>query len=197
MYKKIYLQLTLSLLIVLIIIITYLAYFKSDDRITVIEKNDKTILKDTSENLISDLFYKSEDKDGNKYEIKSKTGIISQKRANLISMNDVSATVFLNDGGKIFVVSDSANYDSNNNDTLFKGSVKMNYNDHTIKSNYIDLSFKENKAIIYENINYNSNLSKLEADKIIVDFLEMKVRILMDNTNDKVLVKTILKNGNN
>ena len=197
MYKKIYLQLTLSLLIVLIITITYLVYFKTDDKITSIEKNDKTILKDTSENLISDLFYKSEDKDGNKYEIKSKNGIISQKRANLISMNDVSATVFLNDGGKIFIVSDSANYDSNNNDTLFKGSVKMNYNDHTIKSNYIDLSFKENKAIIYENINYNSNLSKLEADKIIVDFLEMKVKILMDDTNDKVLVKTILKNGNN
>ena len=197
MYKKIYLQLTLSLLIVLIITITYLVYFKSDDKITVNEKNDKTILKDASENLISDLFYKSEDKDGNKYEIKSKNGIISQKRANLISMNDVSATVFLNDGGKIFIVSDLANYDSNNNDTLFKGSVKMNYNEHTIKSNYIDLSFEENKAIIYENINYNSNLSKLEADKIIVDFLEMKIKILMDDTNDKVLVKTILKNGNN
>ena len=197
MYKKIYLQLTLSLLIVLIITITYLVYFKTDDKITSIEKNDKTILKDTSENLISDLFYKSEDKDGNKYEIKSKSGIISQKRANLISMNDVSATVFLNDGGKIFIVSDSASYDSNNNDTLFKGSVKMNYNDHTIKSNYIDLSFKENKVIIYENINYNSNLSKLEADKIIVDFLKMKVKIFMDNINDKVLVKTILKNGNN
>ena len=197
MYKKIYLQLTLSLLIVLIITITYLVYFKTGDKITSIEKNDKTILKDTSENLISDLFYKSEDKDGNKYEIKSKNGIISQKRANLISMNDVSATVFLNDGGKIFIVSDLANYDSNNNDTLFKGSVKMNYNEHTIKSNYIDLSFEENKAIIYENINYNSNLSKLEADKIIVDFLKMKVKIFMDNTNDKVLVKTILKNGNN
>ena len=197
MYKKIYLQLTLSLLIVLIITITYLVYFKSDNKITVIEKNDKTILKDTSENLISDLFYKSEDKDGNKYEIKSKNGIISQKRANLISMNDVSATVFLNDGGKILIISDSANYDNNNNDTLFKGSVKMNYNDHTIKSNYIDLSFEENKAIIYENINYNSNLSKLEADKIIVDFLKMKVKIFMDNINDKVLVKTILKNGNN
>ena len=197
MYKKIYLQLTLSLLIVLIITITYLVYFKSNDKITVIEKNDKTILNDASENLISDLFYKSEDKDGNKYEIKSKNGIISQKRANLISMNDVSATVFLNDGGKILIISDSANYDNNNNDTLFKGSVKMNYNDHTIKSNYIDLSFEENKAIIYENINYNSNLSKLEADKIIVDFLEMKVKILMDDTNDKVLVKTILKNGNN
>ena len=197
MYKKIYLQLTLSLLIVLIITITYLVYFKSDNKITVIEEKDKTILKDASENLISDLFYKSEDKDGNKYEIKSKNGIISQKRANLISMNDVSATVFLNDGGKIFIVSDLANYDSNNNDTLFKGSVKMNYNEHTIKSNYIDLSFEENKAIIYENINYNSNLSKLEADKIIVDFLEMKVKILMDDTNDKVLVKTILKNGNN
>ena len=73
----------------------------------------------------------------------------------------------------------------------------MNYNDHSIKSNYIDLSFEENKALIYEKINYNSNLSNVKADKIIVDFLEKKVKILMDNTNDKVLVKTILKNGNN
>ena len=188
MYKKIYLQLTLSLLIVLIITITYLVYFKTDDKITSIEKNDKTILKDTSENLISDLFYKSEDKDGNKYEIKSKNGIISQKRANLISMNDVSATVFLNDGGKIFIISDSANYDNNNNDTLFKGSVKMNYNEHTIKSNYIDLSFEENKAIIYENINYNSNLSKLEADKIVVllDFNTLLSAILIFSLNDQV-----------
>ena len=103
----------------------------------------------------------------------------------------------MSDGGKIFIVSDSAEYNSNNNDTLFKGSVKMNYNDHSIKSNYIDLSFEENKALIYEKINYNSNLSNVKADKIIVDFLEKKVKILMDNTNDKVLVKTILKNGNN
>ncbi len=197
MYKKIYLQLILSSLIFIIILITYLAYFKKDENIVLIEKKNNEILKDTSENLISDLFYQSEDNDGNRYEIKSKNGILSQKRANLISMKDVSATVFLIDGGKIFIISDSAEYDSNNNDTLFKGSVKMNYNDHNIISNYVDLSFEENKAIIYEKINYNSNLSNLKADKIIVDFLEMKVKILMDNKDDKVLVKTILKNGNN
>ena len=196
MYKKIYLQLILSLLILLIILFTYFTYFRSDNEINVVEKKDNKILKDTPENLISDLLYQSEDKDGNKYEIKSKNGIINQ-RPNLISMNNVTATVFLSDGGMIFIVSDSAEYNSNNNDTLFKGSVKMNYNDHSIKSNYIDLSFEENKALIYEKINYNSNLSNVKADKIIVDFLEKKVKILMDNTNDKVLVKTILKNGNN
>ena len=196
MYKKIYLQLILSLLILLIILFTYFTYFRSDNEINVVEKKDNKILKDTPENLISDLLYQSEDKDGNKYEIKSKNGIINQ-RPNLISMNNVTATVFLSDGGMIFIVSDSAEYNSNNNDTLFKGSVKMNYNDHSIKSNYIDLSFEENKALIYEKINYNSNLSNVKADKIIVDFLEKKVKILMNNTNDKVLVKTILKNGNN
>ena len=196
MYKKIYLQLILSLLILLIILFTYFTYFRSDNEITVVEKKDNKILKDIPENLISDLLYQSEDKNGNKYEIKSKNGIINQ-RPNLISMNNVTATVFLSDGGMIFIVSDSAEYNSNNNDTLFKGSVKMNYNDHSIKSNYIDLSFEENKALIYEKINYNSNLSNVKADKIIVDFLEKKVKILMDNTNDKVLVKTILKNGNN
>ena len=196
MLKKIYLQLILSLSILLIILFTYFTYFRSDNEINVIEKNDNKILKDTPENLISDLLYQSEDKNGNKYEIKSKNGIINQ-RPNLISMNNVTATVFLSDGGMIFIVSDSAEYNSNNNDTLFKGSVKMNYNDHSIKSNYIDLSFEENKALIYEKINYNSNLSNVKADKIIVDFVEKEVKILMDNTNDKVLVKTILKNGNN
>ena len=194
--KKIYLQLILSLLILLIILFTYFTYFRSDNEINVIEKNDNKILKDTPENLVSDLLYQSEDKDGNKYEIKSKDGSIKE-RPNRILMNNVTATVFLNDGGKILIISNSAIYNSNNNDTLFEGSVKMNYNDHTIKSNYIDLSFEENRAIIYENINYNSNLSKLKADKIIVDFVEKKVKILMNNTNDKVLVKTILKNGNN
>tara|TARA_Y100000816_G_C25783085_1_gene410617 strand:- start:13 stop:603 length:591 start_codon:yes stop_codon:yes gene_type:complete len=196
MLKKIYLQLILILLILLIILFTYFTYFRSDNEINVIEKNDNKILKDTPENLISDLLYQSEDKDGNKYEIKSKDGSIKE-RPNRILMNNVTATVFLNDGGKILIISNSAIYNSNNNDTLFEGSVKMNYNDHTIKSNYIDLSFEENRAIIYENINYNSNLSKLKADKIIVDFVEKKVKILMNNTNDKVLVKTILKNGNN
>ena len=196
MLKKIYLQLILSLLILLIILFTYFTYFRSDNEINVIEKNDNKILKDTPENLVSDLLYQSEDKDGNKYEIKSKDGSIKE-RPNRILMNKVTATVFLNDGGKILIISNSAIYNSNNNDTLFEGSVKMNYNDHTIKSNYIDLSFEENRAIIYENINYNSNLSKLKADKIIVDFVEKKVKILMNNTNDKVLVKTILKNGNN
>ncbi len=196
MLKKIYLQLILSLSILLIILFTYFTYFRSDNEINVIEKNDNKILKDTPENLISDLLYQSEDKDGNKYEIKSKDGSIKE-RPNRILMNNVTATVFLNDGGKILIISNSAIYNSNNNDTLFEGSVKMNYNDHTIKSNYIDLSFEENRAIIYENINYNSNLSKLKADKIIVDFVEKKVKILMNNTNDKVLVKTILKNGNN
>ena len=82
MYKKIYLQLILSLLIFIIILITYLAYFKKDENIVLIEKKNNEILKDTSENLISDLFYQSEDNDGNRYEIKSKNGILSQKRAN-------------------------------------------------------------------------------------------------------------------
>ena len=98
--------------IFIIILITYLAYFKKDENIVLIEKKNNEILEDTSENLISDLFYQSEDNDGNRYEIKSKNGILSQKRANLISMKDVSATVFLIDGGKIFIVSDSAEYDS-------------------------------------------------------------------------------------
>ena len=56
MYKKIYLQLILSLLIFIIILITYLAYFKKDENIVFIEKKNNEILEDTSENLIKKSF---------------------------------------------------------------------------------------------------------------------------------------------
>ena len=88
------------------------------------------------------MSYFSEDNKGNRYEIKSEYGVINPDKSNLILMDKVNAIVYLSNGEKIFISSDKAEYNDDNNDTTFSGSVKMIYGEHKIKSENIDLSFK-------------------------------------------------------
>ena len=84
-----------------------------------------------------------------------------------------------------------------NNYTTFEGSVEMKYDEHIVKSDYLDLSFQKKLATLYQKVVYKSSLSNLIADKIIIDFLNRNTKILMDNENKNILVKSVVNNGNN
>ena len=100
-------------------------------------------------------------------------------------------------GEKVFISSNKAEYDDNNNDTTFSGSVKMIYSDHKINSEYMDLSFKDQTATLYDKVNYNSSLTKLSADKIFIDFVNKNTKIQMDDEKKNILVRSNLKNVSN
>ena len=100
-------------------------------------------------------------------------------------------------GEKIFISSNEAKYNDENNDTTFSGSVEMIYGDHKINSENIDLSFKDQTATLYDNVNYKSNLSNLSADKIFIDFLNKNTKIEMNDENNNILVRSIINNGGN
>ena len=182
-----------------ILTFVYIYYFsESSNTLSKLEKGktDINIVKG-SEDLISEMSYFSEDNKGNRYEIKSEYGVINPDKSNLILMDKVTAIIYLLDGEKIFISSKKAEYNDDNNDTTFSGSVKMVYIDHKIKSEYMDLSFKNQTASLYDNVSYNSKLSNLIADRIFVDFLNKKTKIQMNNENNSVLVRSIIDNGNN
>ena len=143
------------------------------------------------------MTYLSEDNKGNKYEIKSAYGVISPKASNLIIMDKVKAVIYLTNGEKIFISSDKANYNDTNYDTTFNGSVQMIYSEHFINAESLDLSFKNNIATLYNNVKYKSELSNLSADKVLIDFLNKNTKIEMNDENNKVLVRSLIKNGNN
>ena len=143
------------------------------------------------------MTYLSEDNKGNKYEIKSAYGVISPKASNLIIMDKVKAVIYLTNGEKIFISSDKANYNDTNYDTTFNGSVQMIYSEHFINAESLDLSFKNNMATLYNNVKYKSELSNLSADKVLIDFLNKNTKIEMNDENNKVLVRSFIKNGNN
>ena len=161
-----------------------------------INKNNLNIVKG-SDDLIMDMSYYSEDNKGNKYEIKSEYGVLSSEKSNLIMMDKVTAVIYLSNNEKIFISSDKANYNDENNDTSFNGSVKMTYNENTVNSEYLDLSFKNHLATLYDNVKFKSKLSNLVADKVSIDFLNKNTKIEMNNENNKVLVRSIIQNGNN
>ena len=73
----------------------------------------------------------------------------------------------------------------------------MNYNEHKITSENLNLSFQDKVVTLNNNVNYISNISNLEADKISIDFLNKNTKIQMNDEYRNVLVKSILKNGDN
>lgn len=199
MSKKAIIQYLILLTIIIIISFVYLNYFKTVNKKETLglkKKIEKNIPKN-SKDLINDLIYSSEDRKGNKYQIKSKEGEIDSKQKNIITMKDVTAEIMLIDGEIVYISSNKAKYNNDNYDTLFQGSVIIKYNDQSINSEYLDLSFENKLAKLQDGVMYKSNTSKLKADKILVDLINMSTKFLMNDKNKKVSVKTIIDNGNN
>ena len=199
MDRKTYTQISLIILVLVIISYVYFAYFKSTKEITLKTVNDdstKKILKG-SDDLISDMSYFSEDNRGNKYEIFSEFGTINSDESNLIFMEKVSAMIYLSNGEKVSINSKKAKYNDDNNDTSFIGKVKMIYGEHVINSEYLDLSFKNQTANLYDNVKYKNNFSNLSADKIFLDLVSKNAKIQMNDEENNILVRSVIDNGNN
>ena len=69
----------------------------------------------------------------------------------------------------------------------------MIYGEHIIKSENLDLSFKDQTAILYNSVKYEGNLSKLNADRIFIDFLNKNTKIQMNNEKNNILVQSVIK----
>ena len=148
MDRKTYTQISLIILVLVIISYVYFAYFKVTKEIplkTVDDDSTKIMVKG-SDDLISDMSYFSEDNKGNRYEIFSEYGTINPDKSNLIFMEKVTAVVYLSDGQNVYINSNKAKYNDEENDTSFSGSVEMIYGEHVINSEYLDLSFKNQTA---------------------------------------------------
>ena len=86
MDKKSYIQISITILILLIITFVYFDYFKNP-RENLSKKTEDSSAKKlvkNSDDLISEMSYFSEDNKGNRYEIFSKYGILNPDKSNMI-----------------------------------------------------------------------------------------------------------------
>ena len=196
MSKKINIQFFLIFAFIAITLLVYFKYFKetitkSDLRVNM-EKN-----ANTGENLIEDLKYLSTDKEGNEYKIEAKKGNIDKDNPDIIYMEDVEAVILLQNSDIILIKSKFAKYNTKNFDTLFNNSVSLDYGEHDLKSEFLDLSFENNLVSVYDNVRYLSGISSLKADRAEIDILNKNTKIFMENSNKKVQIINLSENGNN
>ena len=196
MIKKIYIQLFLIFIFLTISIFIYLEYFKKAGLEIVNEKKISQAIN-TSESLIEDLKYLSTDKEGNEYKIEAEKGNIDKNNPDIIYLENVKAIILLQNSEKILIESNYAKYNAKSYDTLFNNSVSVDYGDHVLKSEFLDLSFENNLVSVYDNVRYVSGISSLKADKAEIDILNKKTKIFMQDPNNKVQINNLPKNGNN
>ena len=196
MTKKIYTQFFLLIFLIFISLFLFFKYFKKSN----LEGTIKTKLEKpqvASENMIEDLRYFSIDKQGNEYQIEAKKGNIDKSNPDIIYLENVEAIIQLQKSNVILIRSKFAKYNTKNYDTLFNEAVSVDYNEHLLKSEFLDLSFEKNLVSIYDNVRYLSGISSLSADKAEIDILNKKTKIFMNDPNQKVLINSLSKNGNN
>ena len=196
MIRKIYTQLFLIFLLAVITLFLFFKYFKKTNIEGDLRGNIEQPIN-TGESLIENLKYLSTDKEGNEYKIEAKKGNIDKDNPDIIYLENVVAIILLKNSEYISIKSNFAKYNSKNFDTLFNDAVSVDYEDHLLTSNFLDLSFENNLVSIYDNVQYLSGFSSLSADKAEIDILNKKTKIFMESPGKKVLINNTSKNGNN
>ena len=188
MNKKTTTQLILFFIIILFIILFFFKYLiKNKIEISDINKIENlTASGKNFSNIIKNIEYKSNDENGNQYIIKAEYGEIPNKNSNLILMKNVDAEINFNKNEKITVSSLGAIYNTINYDTNFKENVLIEYGEHNITSNNVDMLFKDHKIKLYDEINYKSLNTNLLADVMEIDLLTQDLKIYMVENGEKI-----------
>ena len=193
MNSKTSIQIILAVIIFIISGIFYYKYFYKqsldegkNQKIEILEEEKSKL----AGNIIKSINYNSEDKNGNIYFIESEYGEFSGEDENIIFMTKVKAIIKLSDGSIMNLESNNAKYNVSSNDTNFFNNVRLDYLDHSVNADNIDIFFKDGKLAAYSNLVYKNLNLDLFADKVEIDLISKNSKIFMyDNKKIKILKK--------
>ena len=189
---------TIQLLIFLLIVI-FMYFFikntflKEQKDIVNLDLNKDEIIEEIKEegdenNIIENLNYISIDAKGNEYILNAKYGKNSKEDPDIIILEQVVGTIKLINKSEIEIRSDFAKYNSLTFDTNFYENVLGFFEESKISSDNFDLFFKNNQAIMYNNIKYLDKNTLANADEISFDLLNGDVNIKMFDKKKKVKI---------
>ena len=139
-------------------------------------------------NIIENLNYISIDAKGNEYILNAKYGKESLEDPNIIILEKVVGKIKLKNKSDIEINSDFAKYNSITFDTNFYENVLGFFEESKISSDNLDLFFKNNKAIMYNNIKYLDKNTTANADEILFNLLNGDVNIKMFDKKKKIQI---------
>ena len=194
---------TIVQLLIFFVIIFFLyffiknTFFIDDVKVANIDLEDKEInaleidnskKENEQSNIIKNLYYKSIDEKGNEYVLKAESGEKADNK-NFLKLYKVKAEIKLINKSIILINSNFADYNSATFDTSFYQNINGSYEDIKFSSENLDLLFKDNKAIMYNNIKFYNKTIDANADEIVFDLLNGNVNINMFDKNEKIIIK--------
>ena len=199
MTKRSIIQYSLVILLIILSIFFYKKYLSTEKILSEKPKNidkninkkiENSITKENKEttNTIENLKYVSEDLLGNIYIINAKSAEVQEDKVNQVQLVEVVAKIIQKNDETIYINSNFADYNRNNNNTIFKKNVNVQYGDQIIDANIINLNFSKNLIEIQENVNYKNKNANIKADKIEINFESKKLKISMEKQDDKVQI---------
>ncbi len=191
-------QYILIISLLLLSLIFYKKYFQEDNNISKDKKETKIKnekiehTKNTEEkkdaNIIQNLRYVSEDLLGNTYILSATSAEVISDDQDNVNLFDVEGEVIQDNGEKIVIISKTAKYNRQNNNTLFKDNVLVLYGNQIIKANIVKIDFTKNSIRILENVHYTNENLEMFADIVEIDLLKNKLKISMKDQNNKIQI---------
>ena len=193
MKKKIFIQILLSVLILIIFFSIYQKYFKK----TLVSDRSQIEEKEINQsNSLQNITYDSVDREGRKYIVTAESGFFNEQEPDIVFMNNANAKIVLLDGSVIYIKSSTAEYNSLNYDTKFQKDVKLKFLEHNVFCNNLNIFFQDNLLEAYNDLTYKNLDIIMLADKIEIDLLTKNSKIFNFNES-KVKIKKRNINGNN
>ena len=200
MNSKIIIQILLIVTVITILSATFYNYFYDDAITSTVTKSEDLIKKNNStnsnlaqiqnntSNILNNITYENFDVKGNRYQISASTGEIKDLNSDIIYMSDVVALIFLKDLGTVKILSKNAIFNSLSFNSNFYEDVQINYLEHQLNGEKLDLKFNENLLILKEKVLYQNLNTKLFADAISIDLITKNSKIFMNDDEKKIKI---------
>ena len=138
------------------------------------------------DNIVKDIEYLTTDKNGNKYKILATSGRTNSDDKNILDLDNVRGIITSNVRSAVNIISDFAEYNSSNLNSIFYQNVVVTYEDKKITCDYFDVDMKTNIAKAYNNVVVKDPKSTMKAGKIILNIETKVININPDNDKKKV-----------
>ena len=147
------------------------------------EENSKEVIK----NLTKEIEYITSNEEGDTFKIKAKYGKTNIENSNILDLEDVDGVISSPKRSEIFITSDYAKYNYNNQNSRFYNNVRIKYDDKIITCDILDLQTNNNLAIAYNNVKVEDSKSKMKAQNVILNLINKNIKI---NSKDKIQILT-------
>ena len=138
-------------------------------------------------NLTKEIEYITSNKNGDVFNILAKYGRTNIENSKVLDLEEVDGVVSSLSRSTIYISSDHAKYNYDDQNSKFYSNVIIKYDNKTITCDNLDLKINENYAIAYNNVVIEDNKSVMKAQIVTLNLVTKDINI---NSQDKIKILT-------